>query len=74
MTKKTLLKQAGDKLEKLPPDKIIEVMDFAEFLIAKTEAGLQNETLLKIAATSNAFAFVNEDKVEYTLADIKKSK
>ena len=74
MTKKNLLKQAELKLEQLPPEKIKEVMDYADFLIAKIEASLQNEAMLKTAATSNAFQFVNEDQAEYTLADIKKSK
>lgn len=72
MTNRSLLKQVHQKLEQLPPDKIMEVMDFTEFLIAKIEAELQNEALLKMAATSKSFAFVNDDEVEYTLADIKK--
>ena len=72
MTKKTLLLQVNKKLEKLSADKIIEVMDFAEFLISKTQASVDNETLLKMAATSDAFSFVNEDEVEYSLKDIKK--
>lgn len=72
MTKKSLLKQANQKLEQLSSDKIIEVMNFAEFLLSKTESSLQNDVLLKMAATSQAFAFVNEDVVEYTLADVKK--
>ncbi len=74
MTKKTLLKQANEKLAKLPPEKIKEVMDFAEFLLAKTESSVLNEALLRMAATSQAFSFVNEDEVEYTLADVKKHK
>ena len=72
MTKKTLLLQVNKKLEQLSADKIIEVMDFAEFLISKTQASVDNETLLKMAATSDAFSFVNEDEVEYSLKDIKK--
>ena len=38
----------------------------------KKEAKLENELLLKIAASSKSFAFVNKDKVEYFLSDIKK--
>ena len=72
MTKKTLLLQVNKKLEKLSADKIIEVMDFAEFLISKTQVSVDNETLLKMAATSDTFSFVNEDEVEYSLKDIKK--
>jgi uncharacterized protein DUF2281 len=74
MTKKSLLKQANQKLEQLTPDKIIEVMDFAEFLLAKTETSLHNDTLLKMAATSSTFSFVNEDTVEYLRSDIKSKK
>ena len=47
-------------------------MDFAEFLISKMQASVDNETLLKMAATSDTFRFVNEDEVEYSLKDIKK--
>jgi len=72
MTKKTLLKKAHEKLEKLPAEKISEVIDYAEFLIAKTENTMHNDELLKMAATSKTFAFVNEDEVEYTINDIKK--
>jgi len=36
MTTKTLAKQASQKLELLPADKIMEVMNFADYLIAKT--------------------------------------
>ena len=71
MTKKALIQQAAKKLEKLSPEKLKEVMDFAEFLIAKTEASLHNEAMLKTAALSKSFSFVNEDKVEYSLSDIK---
>lgn len=74
MTKRTLLKKANEKLERLSPEKILEVIDFAEFLIAKTGASLHNEALLKTAAGSNTFSFVNEDKVEYAISDIKKKK
>ena len=74
MTKKALLIQATKKLEKLSPEKLREVMDFAEFLLAKTESSLQNESNLKTAAASKAFSFVNEDKVAYGLSDIKKKK
>ena len=72
MTKKTLLKKAHEKLEKLPAEKISEVIDYAEFLIAKTENTMHNDELLKMAATSKTFAFVNVDEVEYTINDIKK--
>jgi len=72
MTKKTLLKKAHEKLEKLPAEKISEVIDYAEFLIAKTENTMHNDELLKMAATSKTFAFVNEDEVEYTINDIIK--
>ena len=74
MTKKILLKKAHEKLEKLPADKISEVIDYAEFLIAKSENAMHNEELLKMAASSKSFAFVNEDEVEYTISDIKKQK
>jgi hypothetical protein len=74
MTKKNLLKQVNQKLEQLTSDKIIEVMDFAEFLLTKTETSLHNDALLKMAASSKSFSFVNEDKVEYSLADIRAKK
>ena len=72
MTKKSLITEANKKLEKLPIEKIQEVMDFADFLLAKTESSISNDTLLKMAAKSESFKFVNEDKVEYTIADIQK--
>jgi hypothetical protein len=74
MTKKALIQQATKKLEKLSPEKLQEVMDFAEFLIAKTETSLQNDAMLKTAASSKAFSFVNEDIVEYSLKDAKSKK
>lgn len=74
MTKKALIKQAAKKLERLSPEKLQEVMDFADFLLAKTESDLLNDAVLESAATSKAFSFVNEDKVEYFISDIRKKK
>jgi hypothetical protein len=74
MTKNKLLVEINLKLEKLTPEKILEVMDFADFLISKTQESLKNEALLKMAVTSESFKFVNEDEVEYSLTDIKESK
>ena len=74
MTKKALIKKANEILEKLPNEKISELINYADFLIAKTENAVNNDELLKVAATSKTFAFVNEDKVEYTISDIKKEK
>ena len=71
MTKKTLLKKAHEKLEKLPAEKITAVLDYADFLISKTENSIHNDELLNMAASSKSFAFVNEDEVEYTISDIK---
>jgi len=73
MSRNLLLNQAHEKLEKLSESKILEVIDFAEFLISKTEASTQNNMLLKMAASSQSFNFVNEDEVEYTLSDINKN-
>lgn len=69
MTKKTLLKKAQEKLERLPNEKISEVIDYAEFLIAKSENAMHNDELLKVAARSKSFSFVNEDEVEYSQSD-----
>jgi uncharacterized membrane protein len=57
MSKKELIKQTINQLEKLPTEKIEEVYDYAEFIAFNIN--------------SKSFAFLNEEENLYGIEDLK---
>jgi hypothetical protein len=71
MSKKELIKQTIKQLEKLPPEKIEEVYDYAEFISKRFEESSLIKGLTAINTTSKSFAFLNEEEDLYSIEDLK---
>ena len=71
MSKKELIKQTINQLEKLPTEKIAEVYDYAEFIYKKLEDSSLIKGVTVINIKSKSFAFLNEDEDLYSVEDLK---
>jgi hypothetical protein len=71
MPRETLIKKTIKTLSKLPPEKVKEVSDFAEFIFKKYEDEILLKGLEKLASDSKVFYFLNDDEDLYTLEDLK---
>jgi hypothetical protein len=71
MPRETLIKKTIKTLSKLPPEKVKEVSDFAEFIFKKYEDEILLKGLEKLASDSKVFYFLNDDEDLYTVEDLK---
>ena len=71
MTREALIKKTIDNLAKLPDQNLIEVSDFAEFLLSKIENQLITEGIQKLITDSNAFKFLDDEEDIYSSDDLK---
>lgn len=71
MSKKELIKQTINQLEKLPTEKIEEVYDYAEFISKRFEETSLIKGVTAININSNSFAFLNEQENLYSVEDLK---
>ena len=71
MTKTALMQKTIEKISLLPEKQIIEINQFAEFLLAQ----LQNKILTKEVShtnlNSNSFKFLEQEEDIYTVNDLK---
>jgi hypothetical protein len=71
MSREILLKKTLDSLAKLPDQSLLEVSDFAEFLLHKIKGQILTEDIQKLASESKAFDFLKEEEDLYTVNDVK---
>lgn len=71
MDRQALIENTIRKIEQLPDIKIIEVDDFAEFLLSKIDDKIIVEGIQKLASDSKAFEFLKDEEDLYTVNDIK---
>jgi hypothetical protein len=71
MTKETIIEKTVKTLNVLPLDKAEEVADFADFILKKHEEYILQKGIYKITEDSEAFHFLNEEEIIYSLKDIK---
>ena len=71
MLRDTLIKNTINNIEKLPDQKIKEVLDFAEFLLSKSDDTILTEGIQKLAAESKSFEFLKDEEDIYTSDDLK---
>ncbi len=71
MSRQEIIQQALSTLQKLPPEKIIEVSDFAAFILKKHEDELLAKGITQIANTGKSYNFLNDDENLYTVNDLK---
>jgi len=71
MTKQAIIERTIQVINLLPPEKAIEISDFADFIVKRYEEQLITENIQKIVTESNSFNFLNEDEELYSLKDLK---
>jgi hypothetical protein len=71
MDRQALIENTIRKIEQLPDIKIIEVDNFAEFLLSKIDDKIIVEGIQKLASDSKAFEFLKDEEDLYTVNDIK---
>ena len=71
MTKQAIIERTIQVINLLPPEKAIEISDFADFIIKRYEEQLITDNIQKIVTESDSFSFLNEEEEIYTLKDLK---
>jgi hypothetical protein len=71
MSKESIIQKTIGILNRLPEERIIEIADFAEYIINKPERGIMKKEIEKLMEGSQAFHFLNDEECLYTLKDIK---
>ena len=72
MTKEAIIEKTVKTLNILPSEKAEEIADFAVFILKKHEEYILQKGMYKLAEDSEAFNFLNEEEVLYSVKDIKK--
>jgi hypothetical protein len=71
MSRRQLLDQALETINKLPEERISEVIDFASYMLKKHEEATLQKGIERLVETSNVFAFLHDEEDLYTLDDLK---
>lgn len=72
MMKKQLISKTMETLEELPEEKVLQIFEFADFLLKKHEDELIQKGIYKITEESESFSFLHEEEDLYTVKDLKK--
>lgn len=73
MSKKELIEKTIYTLEKLPEEKIIEISDFADFVLQKNEDAQLLQGITQLIVKSKSYDFLANEEELYTLNDIKET-
>lgn len=71
MSNISIIQETIELISKLPDNKLIEVRDFADFLLKKYEDRAITENIKDLVSKSMTFDFLNEDDDLYTVNDLK---
>lgn len=71
LSKQAIIDRTIKAINLLPVDKAEEISDFADFVSKRYEEQQLTQGIQKLAAESQAFAFLNEEEDLYTEADLK---
>lgn len=72
LMKKDLISKTMEALEELPEEKVLQISEFADFLLKKHEDELIQKGIYKITEESESFSFLHEEEDLYTIKDLKK--
>lgn len=70
MTKAEIVEKTMQLITRLPKERIEEVADFVDFLLAKCEDQILTDEIQNMVSESAAFDFLNEEEDLYSLSDI----
>jgi hypothetical protein len=73
MERQKLIDNTINKVRQLPDIKIIEVNDFADFLLSRFEDEMIREGIQKMSSDSGAFVFLKDEENLYSVNDVKES-
>ena len=71
MPGETLINRTLATLSKLPPDKVKEVSDFADYILKKYDEEILQKGIEKLISESKAFNFLKHEEDLYTVEDLK---
>jgi len=72
LTREELIKKTIHCLNKLPGEKLVEVHDFAEYLLARCENYFLQENIKVLSEKSESLSFLeNEEEDIYSVSDVK---
>ena len=71
MTQSSLIENTLSTLSKLPTEKVVEVADFADFVLKRHEELLLQQGITQIVGDSQVFAFLADEEDLYTRDDLK---
>jgi len=71
MDKDLLIDNIVNKIKQLPDEKIVEINDFADFLLSKIDDRILQEGIQKITSESKAFEYLLNEEDLYTVNDLK---
>jgi hypothetical protein len=73
MSKKELIEKTVETLNKLPEERVIEISDFADFILKKDEDAQLLQGIAHLTSQSKCYDFLEEEENLYTLEDIKET-
>ena len=71
MSKDKLIKKTIETLSRLPQEKILEVNDFADYILEKYDREILQKGIEGIVSKSEAFDFLAEEEELYSIEDLK---
>ena len=71
MEREVLVKRTIGKIEQLPTTRILEVNDFVEFIIRRTDDAMITKDLQQLSSNSRAYDFLYDEPELYTVNDLK---
>lgn len=71
MTKQNLIQRTVNLLEKLPREKIAEVVNYAHYVLKRHEEEILRQGIQKLASDGKTYDFLNQEEELYTANDVK---
>jgi len=73
MLRETLLKRTFKTLSKLPPDKVKEVSDFADYILKTYDEEILQKGIEKLVSNSTTYNFLKDEEDLYSVEDLKET-
>ncbi|WKK77820.2 hypothetical protein QYS49_12450 [Marivirga salinae] len=71
MEKANLIQDTVDILDKMSDEKILEVKDYASYILKKYEEDMLQNGLTQLANQSQSYQFLEDEEDLYTVEDLK---
>ncbi|SHI65077.1 hypothetical protein SAMN05444280_104110 [Tangfeifania diversioriginum] len=69
--REAIIKKTVKNLNQLSEERLIEVKDFVDFLLKRTEDKLLTEGIQELTSESKSFEYLNDEEDLYTVNDLK---